>query len=94
MHQQLVTNNQSVSKVNTNKRPHSAINGGATLAGPANMAEGPTITTTTTATTTTGEPEPAPPPQPGKRPRGRPKGSKTKKKNIDAPPKEGPSIMH
>ena len=85
MHQQLATNNPSASKVNTNKRPHSAINGGTPPTGPTTATEGPA---------TTGEPEVAPPPQPGKRPRGRPKGSKTKKKNTDAPPKEGASIMH
>jgi len=84
MHQQLANNNPTVAKVSANKRPHSAINGPAAT-GPTNATEG--------ATTTTGEPETAPPPQPGKRPRGRPKGSKTKKKNIDAPPKEVESIM-
>jgi hypothetical protein len=85
MHQQLA-NNQNAGKPNTNKRPHSAINGNGTI------PTGPTAVTEGAATT--GEPEPAPPPPPGKRPRGRPKGSKTKKKNTDAQPKEGESIMH
>ena len=84
MHQQLANNSPTVAKANTNKRPHSAING-TTPAAPTNVTE---------VTTTTGEPEAAPPPQPGKRPRGRPKGSKTKKKNTDTAPKEGESIMH
>ncbi|KAF9652890.1 hypothetical protein BDM02DRAFT_3108526 [Thelephora ganbajun] len=92
MHQQITNNsgsnnnnnNPAVAKLNTNKRPHSAING-TTPAGPTSVTE---------STTATGEPETAPPPQPGKRPRGRPKGSKTKKKNTDAPPKEGEPIMH
>ena len=83
LHQQLA-NGQSVGKVNTNKRPHSAMNG-TTPTGPTNTTEG---------TTVTGEPEAPPPPPPGKRPRGRPKGSKTKKKNTDAPPKEGESTVH
>lgn len=83
MHQQIANINQTAPKPNANKRPHSSINGTAPM-GPTAVTEG---------TTTTVEPEAAPPPQPGKRPRGRPKGSKTKKKNIEAPPKEGESIM-
>jgi hypothetical protein len=84
MHQQIASANPTVPKPSNNKRPHSAING-TTTAGPTIVAEG---------VTTTADPSAAPPPpQPGKRPRGRPKGSKTKKKNVDAPPKEGESIM-
>lgn len=84
MHQQIANINPVMPKLNGHKRPHSAING-VTPTGPTTVTEG---------ATTTVEPEAPPPPQPGKRPRGRPKGSKTKKKNIEAPPKEGESIMH
>ncbi|KAF9792805.1 hypothetical protein BJ322DRAFT_1031492 [Thelephora terrestris] len=84
MHQQMASINPPVPKPNSNKRPHSSINGTAPM--------GPTVVMTEGATTAA-EPEVAQPPQPGKRPRGRPKGSKTKKKNVEAPPKGGESIM-
>lgn len=83
MHQQIANINPTVPKPSVNKRPHSAMNG-TVPTGPTTAPEG---------ATTAAEPEVAPPPPPGKRPRGRPKGSKTKKKNTEAPPKEGESIM-